>query len=388
VNFQKPNEKGGLMKSSKRKTALICGISGQDGAHLARLLLSKDYKVVGTSRDSSTNSLNNLNRLGIVDDVVLYSMAPNDFRSVLQVLSDVEPDEIYNLAGQTSVGLSFEQPIETFDSINTGTLNLLEGLRFLKLNARFYNAGSSECFGNTAGVSANETTAFKPKSPYAVAKAAAFWAVASYREAYGLFACSGILFNHESALRPERFVTQKIIQAAKRIKNGSGETLLLGNLEIHRDWGWAPEYVDAMWRMLQQENADDFVIATGKSHSLKEFVVEAFSCLDLDWHEHVQVDLSLMRPSDITQSCGNADKAKAVLGWQSKSTLKDTVYTMIEGCVEDKIRDKERKHAFDDEFIQLARSVYITNDQRSRIKRKINDMFGSELVEEKSYAEY
>jgi GDPmannose 4,6-dehydratase len=237
-------------------------------------------------------------------------------------------------------------------------------------------------------VSANETTAFKPKSPYAVAKAAAFWAVASYREAYGLFACSGILFNHESALRPERFVTQKIIQAAKRIKNGSGETLLLGNLEIHRDWGWAPEYVDAMWRMLQQENADDFVIATGKSHSLKEFVVEAFSCLDLDWHEHVQVDLSLMRPSDITQSCGNADKAKAVLGWQSKSTLKNTVYTMIEGCVEDKIRDKERKHAFDDEFIQLARSVYITNDQRSRIKRKINDMFGSELVEEKSYAEY
>jgi len=324
--------KGGLMKFSKRKTALICGISGQDGAYLARLLLSKGYKVVGTSRDSSINDLTNLGRLGIADDVVLYSMALNDFRSVLQVLSKVEPDEIYNLAGQTSVGLSYGQPIETFESINTGTLNLLEGLRFLKLNARFYNAGSSECFGNTEGLCANEATSFKPKSPYAVAKAAAFWAVASYREAYGLFACSGILFNHESELRPERFVTQKIIKAAKRIKNGSGETLMLGNIEIHRDWGLASEYVDAMWRMLQQESADDFVIATGKSNSLKEFVVEAFSYLDLDWHEHVQVDLSLMRPSDITISCGDAAKAKAVLGWQSEATLKDIVHTMIGGC--------------------------------------------------------
>jgi GDPmannose 4,6-dehydratase len=322
------------MKSSKQKTALICGVSGQDGSYLASLLLSKDYKVVGTSRDASIGGLTNLCRLGIADDVVLYSMALNDFRSVLQVLSQVKPDEIYNLAGQTSVGLSFEQPIETFDSINTGTLNLLEGLRFLKLNARFYNAGSSECFGNTEGVSANETTAFKPKSPYAVAKAAAFWAVASYREAYGLFACSGILFNHESVLRPERFVTQKIIKAAQRIKNGSGETLMLGNIDIYRDWGWAPEYVDAMWRMLQQEHADDFVIATGESHSLKEFVAEAFSCLDLDWHEHVQVDLSLMRPSDIAKSCGNAAKAQAILGWQSEATFKDIVHTMVEGCVD------------------------------------------------------
>ena len=322
------------MKSSKQKTALICGVSGQDGAYLASLLLSKDYKVVGTSRDASISGLTNLFRLGIADDFVLYSMALNDFRSVLQVLSQVKPDEIYNLAGQTSVGLSFEQPIETFDSINTGTLNLLEGLRFLKLNARFYNAGSSECFGNTEGVSANETTAFKPKSPYAVAKAAAFWAVASYREAYGLFACSGILFNHESVLRPERFVTQKIIKAAQRIKNGSGETLMLGNIDIYRDWGWAPEYVDAMWRMLQQEHADDFVIATGESHSLKEFVAEAFSCLDLDWHEHVQVDLSLMRPSDIAKSCGNAAKAQAILGWQSEATFKDIVHTMVEGCVD------------------------------------------------------
>jgi GDPmannose 4,6-dehydratase len=322
------------MKSSKQKTALICGVSGQDGAYLASLLLSKDYKVVGTSRDASISGLTNLCRLGIAEDVVLHSMALNDFRSVLQVLSQVKPDEIYNLAGQTSVGLSFEQPIETFDSINTGTLNLLEGLRFLKLNARFYNAGSSECFGNTEGVSANETTAFKPKSPYAVAKAAAFWAVASYREAYGLFACSGILFNHESVLRPERFVTQKIIKAAQRIKNGSGETLMLGNIDIYRDWGWAPEYVDAMWRMLQQEHADDFVIATGESHSLKEFVAEAFFCLDLDWHEHVQVDLSLMRPSDIAKSCGNAAKAQAILGWQSEATFKDIVHTMVEGCVD------------------------------------------------------
>ena len=203
------------MKSSKRKTALICGISGQDGAYLARLLLSKDYKVVGTSRDSSINGLTNLCRLGIADDVVLYSMALNDFRSVLQVLSQVEPDEIYNLAGQTSVGLSFGPPREIFPTIMTGTLNLLT---LKKLNARLYNAGSSECFGNTEGVSANETTAFKPKSPYAVAKAAAFWAVASYREAYGLFACSGILFNHESVLRPERFVTQTFMLNVKELK--------------------------------------------------------------------------------------------------------------------------------------------------------------------------
>lgn len=326
--------KGGLLKDSKQKTALICGISGQDGAYLASLLLSKGYNVVGTSRDASISGLTNLHRLGLAQDVMLHSMALNDFRSVLQVLSQVKPDEIYNLAGQTSVGLSFEQPIETFDSINTGTLNLLEGLRFLGLNARFYNAGSSECFGNTDGVPANETTAFKPKSPYAVAKAAAFWAVASYREAYGLFACSGILFNHESVLRPERFVTQKIVKAVRRIKNGSGETLMLGNLDIYRDWGWAPEYVDAMWRMLQEETADDFVIATGESNSLKDFVAEAFSSLDLDWNDHVQVDLSLMRPSDIAKSCGNAGKARAVLGWQSQATFKDIVHTMVAECAD------------------------------------------------------
>lgn len=193
-------------------------------------------------------------------------MAPKDFRSVLQVLSKVEPDEIYNLAGQSSVGLSFEQPVETMESITIGTLNLLEGIRFLGLSARLYNAGSSECFGNTGLSPAGENTVFRPRSPYAVAKAAAHWEVANYRDTYGLYACTGILLNHESPLRPERFVTKKIIAASCRIANGSSEQLRLRNIDVVRDWGWAPEYVDAMWRMLQQPSAEDFVIATGESH--------------------------------------------------------------------------------------------------------------------------
>jgi GDPmannose 4,6-dehydratase len=235
------------------KTALICGISGQDGAYLAQLLLSKGYNVCGTSRDAQVSSFSNLVKLGIRDRVKLESVALNDFRSVLQVLTKIQPDEVYNLAGQTSVSLSFEQPVETLESIATGTLNLLESMRFFNKPIKFYNAGSSECFGDTNGEAATESTPFRPRSPYAVAKAAAFWEVANYREAYNLFACSGILFNHESPLRPERFVTQKIVSTACRIAAGSSEKLLLGNIEIERDWGWAPEYVEAMYLMLQQD---------------------------------------------------------------------------------------------------------------------------------------
>lgn len=255
----------------KPKTALICGISGQDGAYLAQWLLQQGYLVYGTSRDAQMASFSNLKRLGIHTQIHLESMALNDFRSVLQVLSKVEPDEIYNLAGQSSVGLSFQQPMDTLESITTGTLNLLETLRFTELPAKFYSASSSECFGDTGEVAADESTPFHPRSPYAVAKAAAFWAVSNYREAYHLFACSGLLFNHESPLRPERFVTRKIVATAVRIANGSGEKLHLGNVSIRRDWGWAPEYVQAMWLMLQQEQADDFVIATGEAYSLEDF---------------------------------------------------------------------------------------------------------------------
>lgn len=312
------------------KKALICGISGQDGAYLAKLLLEKGYEVAGTSRDAQMSSFSNLHRLGIREQVKLSSMSLTDFRSVLQVLNKTQPDEIYNLAGQSSVGLSFEQPVETLDSITTGTLNILEAIRFIQAPMKLYNAGSSECFGDTTDRSADESTPFRPRSPYAVAKAAAFWEVANYREAYGLFACSGILYNHESPLRPERFVTQKIVAAACRIAQGSKETLRLGNISIKRDWGWAPEYVEAMYLMLQQEKPDDYTIATGESNKLEDFVAEAFAYFDLDWHDHVTTDASLYRPTDIAVGRGHPAKAREVLGWQAKYKMKDVVRMMIE----------------------------------------------------------
>src|ERR1035437_6707066 len=213
-------------------------------------------------------------------------MAINDFRSVLHTVKRYAPDEIYNLAGQSSVGLSFEQPVETMESIAGGTLNMLEGLRFVERSIRFYNAGSSECFGDTGNAPADERTPFQPRSPYAVAKSTAHWLVRNYRESYGLFACSGLLFNHESPLRPERFVTRKITRAVSRIAQGSRERLTLGDLSICRDWGWAPDYVDAMWRMLQRDPPEDFVIASGVSHSLQEFVTAAFNEVGLDWRDH------------------------------------------------------------------------------------------------------
>jgi GDPmannose 4,6-dehydratase len=309
--------------------ALICGVSGQDGTYLADLLLAKGYEIVGTARDAQTVSLQNHSQIGIGGRVRMESMATHDFRSVLQVLSKHEPDEVYNLSGQSSVGLSFEQPVETLDSILAGTLNLLEAIRFLGKPMRFYNAGSSECFGNTPANGATEEDPFRPRSPYAVAKAAAYWLVANYREAYKLHTCTGILFNHESPLRPGRFVTRKIINAACRISLGSTETLHLGNLSIRRDWGWAPEYVGAMWQMLQQPVADDFVIATGHSHSLQEFVQAAFAHVELDWKKHVLIDESLFRPTDIAEGKGNAAKAKRVLGWQAKSTMRETIAKMV-----------------------------------------------------------
>ncbi len=311
------------------KTALICGISGQDGSYLARLLLGKGYQVHGTARDAQMSSFGNLKRLGIREQITSHSMALNDFRSVLQVLAKVRPDEIYNLAGQSSVGLSFEQPVETLESISVGTLNLLEAMRFINLPVKLYNAGSSESFGNTGGEPADEQTPFRPRSPYAVAKATAFWEVANYREAYNLFACTGILFNHESPLRPERFVTQKIIKSACRIAAGSKEKLHLGNISIARDWGWAPEYVEAMWLMLQQEKPDDFVIATGETNTLEEFVAEAFESIGLDWQKHVISDPSLLRPSEIMVSRGNAKKASKLLDWRANNKMRDVVRHMI-----------------------------------------------------------
>ncbi|HEY0055075.1 MAG TPA: GDP-mannose 4,6-dehydratase [Pedobacter sp.] len=312
------------------KKALICGVSGQDGAYLSKLLLEKGYEVYGGSRDAQVSSFSNLIRLNIKESVQLLSLNLHDFRSVLQTIMRVKPDEIYNLAGQSSVGLSFEQPVETFDSIILGTINLLESIRFSNLPIKLYSAGSSECFGDTEGSEANEITPFRPRSPYAVAKSTSFWQIANYREAYNLYACTGILFNHESPLRGNRFVTKKIISAACDIYKGSDKKLVLGNIEIARDWGWAPDYVEAMWLMLQHSQPDDYVIATGETHKLKDFIDIAFRRLNLNWQDHVDIDLTLYRPTDLKSGRANASKAKEILGWSSKCSFDQIIANMIE----------------------------------------------------------
>lgn len=311
--------------------ALICGVGGQDGSLLAHFLLGKGYKVFGTSRDAQGSTLNNLRKLGVDDQVALLSMSPEDFRSVFVALKCSDADAVYLLAGQSSVGLSFEQPAETMQSISQGALNMLEACRMFGKPVRLYHAGSSECFGDTKGIPADESMQFSPRSPYAVAKASAYWLVNNYREAYGLHACTGILFNHESPLRPERFVTQKIIQAVKRISKGSDEKLELGRLDISRDWGWASEYVQAMWLMLQKEQPQDYVIATGKSHSLQEFVEYAFDFVGLDWGDHVIQSPEFFRPTDIVESSANPVKAFKELGWVARCDMHRVVEKMING---------------------------------------------------------
>lgn len=312
------------------KRALICGVSGQDGSYLAQRLLSLGYQVWGTSRDAQVANFSSLERLGIREQVNVLSMAQNDFRSVLNTLSRSQPDEIYFLSGQSSVGLSFDQPAESIESMTFGTLNLLEAVRFLGQPVRIYHASSSECFGDVAvGTRATEQTPFHPRSPYGVAKASAHWLVTNYRDAYGLFCCNGILFNHESPMRPARFVTRKIVAAACRIAAGSTERLRLGRLDIARDWGWAPDFVDAMQRMLQQDQPDDYVIATGHTHTLEEFVATAFSLLGMDWHDHIDTDPSLFRPSEILYSAGDPSRAHEVLGWEASVSFQQLLEHLV-----------------------------------------------------------
>ena len=312
------------------KRALICGVSGQDGAYLAQLLLSKDYQVWGTSRDAQVSTFSNLERLGIRQEINVLSMAQTDFRSVLNTLTRSDPDEIYFLSGQSSVGLSFDQPAESIESITVGTLNLLEAVRFLGKEIRVYHASSSDCFGDVVpGEKATEISSFRPRSPYGVAKASAHWLVANYREAYGLFCCNGILFNHESPLRPARFVTRKIVSTACRIANGSPEKLILGRLDIARDWGWSPDFVDAMWRMLQQDKPDDYIIATGQTHSLEEFVERVFSCLGLNYKDHITSDTSFFRPTEILHSAGNPIKASHVLDWKASVLFDELIKRLV-----------------------------------------------------------
>jgi len=313
----------------KQKTALICGVSGQDGSYLAQFLLNKGYKVWGTSRDAQGSSFYNHIKLGIKGRLSYISMVPEDFRSVLVAFRKCDPDEVYYLAGQSSVGLSFDLPAETIQSFAIGMLNVLESCRMMDKDIRIYHAGSSECFGFPEGKPATETTPFHPVSPYAVAKASAFWLVDNYRSAYDLFACTGILFNHESPLRPSRFVTQKIISTAKRISEGKNEKLILGRLDISRDWGWAPEFVEAMWLMLQQPEPDDYVISTGECNSLQEFVHVTFSKLGLNWEDYVVQSEEFMRPTDLMISVGNPTKAETKMGWKAKFKMENVIDMML-----------------------------------------------------------
>jgi GDPmannose 4,6-dehydratase len=310
------------------KKALIIGVSGQDGAYLSELLLGKGYEVHGTSRDHKTASFENLRRLAVWENVITHSLLLGSVEEVRRLLKAIDPDEIYNLAGQTSVSRSFERPLETFNSIAGVTINILEAMRLDNSKARFFNAGSGEMFGETP-VPASEETPANPRSPYGVAKAAAFHLVKSYREAYGLFTTTGILFSHESPLRPESFVIQKIVNAAVKIANGSKEKLKLGNVDINRDWGWAPEYVDAMWRIVQHKKAEDFVIATGKVVSLKEYVEIIFNELGLDANNNIVASTELMRPCEITNSVGCANKATRELEWVAKVDIKRIASNLI-----------------------------------------------------------
>jgi GDPmannose 4,6-dehydratase len=321
------------------KTALITGITGQDGSYLAEFLLNKGYYVYGLIRRSSSFNTNRIDH--IYQDPhepnprlnLIYGDL-NDASSLNKILRDVQPDEIYNLGAQSHVMVSFDIPEYTGDVTGLGTARLLEAIRESHLEPRFYQASSSELYGMAQEIPQKETTPFYPRSPYACAKAYAFYIVRNYREAYGLFACNGILFNHESPRRGETFVSRKITRAATRIRVGLQEKLYLGNLEARRDWGYAPEYVEAMWLMLQKDKAEDYVIATGESHSVKEFVEEAFGLLGLDWQEHVEIDQRYVRPAEVDFLLGNSAKAEKELRWKPKSSFKDLVRIMVAADLE------------------------------------------------------
>ncbi len=316
------------------KTALITGITGQDGAYLARLLLSKGYQVYGAFRRSSVLNLERLDYLGIRERVELVPLDLLDLSGIVRVLDRVKPDEVYNLAAQSFVAVSFEQPVVTGDITGLGAVRMLEGIRLVNPKIRFYQASSSEMFGKVQAVPQNEKTPFYPRSPYAAAKLYAHWMTVNYREAYGIFACSGILFNHESPLRGLEFVTRKITHAVARIKAGLERELRLGNLEARRDWGYAPEYVEAMWLMLQQDEPGDYVIATGETHSVREFAEAAFAAVNLDWREYVKTDPAFYRPTEVDLLVGDASKAKEKLGWRPKVTFQELVGIMVEADLE------------------------------------------------------
>lgn len=316
------------------KKALITGITGQDGSYLAELLLEKGYEVYGIVRRSSsfnTDRIDHIYQDPHESNVRLRTVYGdlNDASSLNKILRDTTPDEIYNLGAQSHVRVSFDVPEYTGEVTGLGTVRLLEAIREVGLKTRFYQASSSELYGKVVETPQTEKTPFHPRSPYGCAKAYAYYITINYRESYGLFACNGILFNHESERRGETFVTRKITRAATRIKLGLQDKLFLGNLDARRDWGHAKDYVAAMWLMLQQDEPDDYVIATGRQHSVREFVQETFSQLDLDWREHVEIDPRYFRPAEVETLLGDASKAREKLGWEPKINFKELVRLMV-----------------------------------------------------------
>jgi GDPmannose 4,6-dehydratase len=312
------------------KTALITGITGQDGAYLAELLLNKGYTVVGAERRASTRNRMRLNELGITDALTFADFDLADQGNMMRVLDKVQPDEVYNLAAQSFVALSFEQPLMTGDVTGLGVARLLEAIRSVNPQIRFYQASTSEMFGKVQSTPQTEETPFYPRSPYGVAKLYGHWLTVNYRESYSMYACSGILFNHESPLRGPEFVTRKITLAAARIKKGAQKELRLGNLDAKRDWGFAKEYVEGMHLMLQQSTPDDFVLATGETHTVEEFVEAAFSAAGLQWRDHVVIDPAFVRPAEVDLLLGDPSKAKAKLGWEPRTDFRELVALMVE----------------------------------------------------------
>lgn len=311
------------------KKALITGITGQDGAYLAQLLLSKGYLVYGIHRPSSLDNTARLKELGILPEVNLVASGLSSVDEICEHLEAIQPAEIYNLAAVSSVAASFENPLLAGDCNGLGAVKLLESIRTVNPKIKYYQASSSEMFGNAKEVPQHEETPFNPQSPYAIAKLYAHQMTANYREAFGLFGCSGILYNHESPLRGLSYVTRKITCAVAKIKNNQAEKLSLGDLEVRRDWGYAPEYVEAMWLMLQQDKPADYVIATGQHHSIGDFVAAAFACVGLNWQDYVVQDPGLYRPTEIKLVVGDAAKAKAKLNWQSRTGFQELVQIMV-----------------------------------------------------------
>jgi len=331
------------------KVAFITGVTGQDGSYLAELLLAKDYVVHGMLRRSSvftTQRVDHLYRDRHEGDVRfrLHYGDLLDGISARRIIGEVKPDEVYNLAAQSHVRTSFDQPVYTAQAVGIGTLHLLEAIRDYSeasgKQVRFYQASSSEMYGKVREIPQNEGTPFYPRSPYACAKVHAYWQTVNYREAYDLFACNGILFNHESPRRGETFVTRKITRAATRIRLGLQQKLFLGNLDAKRDWGFAGDYVDAMWLMLQQQDPDDYVVATGESHSVREFLDEAFRYLDLDWREFVEFDPRYLRPTEVDVLIGDASKARDLLGWESGLKMRGLCRMMVDSDL--RLAEQER----------------------------------------------